>query len=84
MPVLQRSSTYKAEAVVLSRRDLGDADRIVTCFTREFGRRRLVARGCRRPTSQLAPHIELFGRLRLVGVVGANLDVLTQAQCLEA
>lgn len=83
MVVLQRSNTYKAEGVVLSRRDLGDADRIVTCFTREFGRRRLVARGSRRPTSQLAPHIELFSRVRLVGVVGANLDVLTQAQSLE-
>ncbi len=82
MAVLQRSSTYKAEGVVLSRRDLGDADRIVTLFTREFGRRRLVARGSRRPTSQLAPHIELFSRVRLVGVVGANLDVLTQAQSL--
>ena len=83
MAVLQRSSTYKAEGVVLSRRDLGDADRIVTLFTREFGRRRLVARGSRRPTSQLAPHIELFTRVRLMGVVGANLDVLTQAQSLE-
>lgn len=83
MVVLQRSSTYKAEGVVLSRRDLGDADRIVTLFTRDFGRRRLVARGARRPTSQLAPHIELFSRVRLVGVVGANLDVLTQAQSLE-
>ena len=83
MAVLQRSSTYKAEGVVLSRRDLGDADRIVTLFTREFGRRRLVARGSRRPTSQLAPHIELFTRVRLMGVVGANLDVLKQAQSLE-
>lgn len=83
MAVLQRSSTYKAEGVVLSRSDLGDADRIVTIFTREFGRRRLVARGSRRPTSQLASHIELFSRVRLVGVVGANLDVLTQAQSLE-
>ncbi|MYA60416.1 MAG: DNA repair protein RecO, partial [Chloroflexi bacterium] len=84
MAVLQRSSTYKAEGVVLSRRDLGDADRIVTLFTREFGRRRLVARGSRRPTSQHAPHIELFSRVRLVGGVGATLDVLTQAQNLEA
>ena len=83
MAVLQRSSTYKADGVVLSRRDLGDADRIVTLFTREFGRRRLVARGSRRPTSQLAPHIELFTRVRLVGVVGANLDALTQVQTLE-
>ncbi len=80
---MQRSRTYKAEGVVLSRRDLGDADRIVTLFTREFGPRRLAARGARRPTSKVAPHVELFTRVSLVGAAGASLDVLTQAQTIE-
>lgn len=84
MTSVHRSTTYKAEGVILSRRDLGDADRVVTVFTREFGRRRLVARGSRRPASQFAPHIELFTRTSLVGVAGSNLDVLTQAKTIEA
>lgn len=78
-----RSKIYKAEGLVLSRKDLGETDRIVTLYTREFGRRRLVARSARRPNSQFAPHIELFTRVRLVGVAGKNLDVLTQAQTIE-
>ena len=81
---MQRSSTYKAEGIVLSRSDLGDADRIVTLYTREFGRRRLVVRGSRRPTSHLAPHLELLNRVRLFGVVGTNLDILSQAEALES
>ena len=78
-----RSKIYKAEGLVLSRKDLGDSDRIVTLYTREFGRRRLVARSARRPNSQFASHIELFTRVRLVGFTGKNLDVLTQAQTIE-
>ena len=81
---MQRSSTYKAEGIVLSRRDLGDADRIVTLYTREFGRRRLVARGSRRPTSHLGPQLELFNRVRVLGAVGTNLDILSQAEALES
>lgn len=84
MPEMGRSQTYRAEGIVLGRRDLGDADRIVTLFTREFGRRRLVARGSRRPASHLAPSIELFNRVRILGVVGSSLDILSQVEELES
>jgi DNA repair protein RecO (recombination protein O) len=83
MARINRSTIYKAEGIVLSRRDLGDMDRIVTLYTREFGRRRLVARSVKRPNSQFAPHIELFTRVRVVAVAGMNLDVLTQAQTIK-
>lgn len=81
---MKRSSAYKAEGVILNRRDLGDADRIVTLYTREFGRRRLVARGARRPASHLAPHLELFTRVRILAAVGTNLDILSQVEVLES
>ena len=84
MPEMGRSQTYRAEGIVLGRRDLGDADRIVTLFTREFGRRRLVARGSRRPASHLAPSIELFNRVRILGVVGSSLDILSQVEELDS
>ena len=83
MPVLKRSSTYKAKGIVLSRRELGDTDRIVTLYTREFGLRRLVARGSRKPSSPLAPHIELFNHVRVFAAVGTNLDILSQVEALE-
>lgn len=81
---MQRSSTYKAEGVVLSRRELGDADRIITLYTREFGKRRLVARGARKPSSRLGPHLELFSQVRVLGAVGTNLDILSQVETLHA
>ena len=35
------------------------------------------------PASRLAPHLELFNRIRLLGAVGTNLDVLSQVETLE-
>lgn len=84
MPEMGRSQTYRAEGIVLGRRDLGEADRLVTLFTREFGRRKLVARGSRRPASHLASSIELFNRIRILGVVGSSLHILSQAEELES
>jgi len=48
----------KSVGVVVRRRDLGEADRVVTVFTRRFGKIRAVAKGCRRPGSRLAGHLE--------------------------
>jgi len=82
MSSLKRANTYRARAFVLRRHDLGEADRIVTLYTREHGKRRAVAKGVRKPQSRLAGHIELFSLVDTYLVVGANLDVLTQATAL--
>lgn len=80
---LRKSTTFRAEALILRRHDLGEADRTVTMYTCEHGKRRAVAKSVRRPQSRLAGHIELFTRAEVFVVVGSNLDVLTQARALE-
>lgn len=70
---------YRAHGFVLRRHDLGEADRILTLYTREHGKRRTVAKAVRRPQSRLAGHIELFSLVDMYMAVGASLDVLTQA-----
>ncbi len=49
-----------SRAIVLSRTDYGEADRILTMLTPEQGKLRLMARGVRRQKSKLAGGIELF------------------------
>lgn len=46
--------------IVLSRTDYGEADRILTLLTPDYGKLRLMARGVRRIKSKLAGGIELF------------------------
>lgn len=48
------------QGIVLSRTDFGEADRIVTILTRDYGKLRLMARGVRKVKSKLAGGIELF------------------------
>lgn len=48
------------EAIILSRTDYGEADRILTLLTPDHGKLRLMAKGVRRVKSKLAGGIELF------------------------
>jgi DNA repair protein RecO (recombination protein O) len=48
------------QAIILSRTDYGEADRIITMLTPEQGKLRLLAKGVRRVKSKLAGGIELF------------------------
>ncbi|HSH18176.1 MAG TPA: DNA repair protein RecO, partial [Candidatus Saccharimonadales bacterium] len=47
-------------AIILSRTDFGEADRILTLLTPDQGKLRLMAKGVRRVKSKLAGGIELF------------------------
>lgn len=51
---------FVTDAIILSRTDYGEADRIITVVTPEFGKLSLLARGVRRIKSKLAGGIELF------------------------
>ncbi len=76
--------TYRAEAIVLKGLDLGEADRVVTLYTRHFGKVRAIAKGARRPTSRLAGHVEPLAHATFLIAKGRELDVITQAETRAA
>src|SRR5215467_6436426 len=47
-------------SIILARTDFGEADRILTLLTPDYGKLRLMAKGVRRVKSKLAGGIELF------------------------
>lgn len=71
------------EAIVLSHRRLGDADRIVTMLTPGHGKVDAVAKGVLRPRSKLAGHLEPLTRVDVLLAHGRSLDIVTQAQMLD-
>jgi DNA repair protein RecO (recombination protein O) len=79
-----RSRLYRTPAVILKRMDLGEADRIVTLFSRDEGKIRAVAKGVRRTTSRSAGHLEPFTLSDILFAVGRELDVISQADTLES
>lgn len=83
MSTPSRERLYRTEAIILGRTDFGEADRILTVFTPNRGKLRLVAKGVRRPTSKLGPHLEYFTRSMLMLAKGRELDVVTGAETLD-
>lgn len=74
---------YKYQAVVLSKIDIAETDRIYTAFTKEAGKIRMVAKGVRKPNAKLAgslepiTHSEIFlararGNGKITGAIGAD------------
>jgi len=74
---------YRTEAIVLCRRDFGEADRILTLYTPERGKLAAIAKGVRRVTSRQSGHVELFTYANLLLAEGRNLHVVTQAETIR-
>ena len=77
MPVPRR---YVTDAIVLSRFDLGEADRVLTLITPEFGKLKAIAKGIRRPTSRLGGSLEPFAELTIALARGRTFDVVTEVR----
>jgi DNA repair protein RecO (recombination protein O) len=75
MPIPRR---YTTEAIVLSRFDLGEADRVLTLITPGIGKLKAIAKGIRRPTSRLGGSLEPFAELTVALARGRTFDVVTQ------
>ena len=75
---------YKTEAIVLRQRKLGEAGKIVTLYTPNYGKLDAVAKGVRRPKSRLGGHLEVLTHTAVMLAKGRNLDTVTQAQTVES
>jgi DNA repair protein RecO (recombination protein O) len=75
---------YKTQAIVLSRFELGEADRVLTLLTPHDGKIKAIAKGVRRPKSRIGGSVEPFAELQLVLIRARTFDVITQASVAEA
>ena len=75
---------YRDEGVVLTTTKLGEADRIITLFTRDHGKVRAVAKGVRRTKSRFGGRVEPFMRVDLLLGEGRTFDTISQAESIAA
>ncbi|NEO73699.1 DNA repair protein RecO [Moorena sp. SIO3H5] len=78
------SQTYKATGINLKSIPLGEADRLLTILTREFGLIRVVAPGARKQKSKLGGRSGLFVVNQLLLAKGRSLDKIIQAESTES
>jgi DNA repair protein RecO (recombination protein O) len=75
---------YRTDAIILRRADFGEADRLLTAFSPEYGKLRLLAKGVRKTTSRKAGHVELFMLTNMLIARGRTWDIVSQAEIVEA
>jgi len=75
---------YVTDAIVLSRFDYGEADRIMTLFTPAHGKFKVIAKGVRRTTSRLGGALEPLAELTVALARGRTFDVVTQVEVAHA
>ncbi len=74
---------FRTQAIVLSRRDFGESDRLLRLFTPDYGKISAIAKGARKPQSKVSGHVELFARVDVMIHKGRNLDILVQAELID-
>jgi len=78
MPRKLRS--FRVNAIVLKHQDYGEADRILTIYTRERGKLRVIAKGVRKVHSRKGGHLEPFTHVSLQLAEGRNWPLVSQAE----
>ena len=75
--------TYQAQAIVIKQTKIGEADKVVTLYTLEFGKLKAVAKGACRPGSKLGGNVEPPNYCLVMLAKGRNLDIITQSQTID-
>lgn len=76
--------TYKTEGIILKRANFGEADRILTIYTKHYGKIRALAKGVRKVTSRKGGNVEAFNHVSLFLAQGKNLDIVSEAQVINS
>jgi len=78
MPTSER--TFRTSALILKRRDFGEADRLLTILSPTHGKCDAIAKGARKPVSTKTGHVELFTCADMLITRGREIDIATQAE----
>ncbi|MBR1397512.1 MAG: DNA repair protein RecO [Selenomonadaceae bacterium] len=73
---------FKTEAVVLLTNDFGDANRVVTFFTKNYGKIEANAYGCRRAKNKISGAMQVFNHISLEFIKG-NIYTVHEADVIS-
>lgn len=77
--------SYTVEGIVLKRKDIGEADRLITLYTRTHGKVTVVAKGCRKQNSKRVGSLEQFNHLRAQVIPGkGEIDTLAEVSVINS
>lgn len=75
--------SYKSEGIILARKNYGEADRIISVYSKDFGRLTLLAKGIRRPRSRKRGHLEIFNLINFQAESSHGFDIITEVEVAD-
>lgn len=78
------SKLYSDEGIVLARRNFGEADRILSIYSKNHGRISAIAKGIRRLTSRKRGHLEVFSYVNFQIADGHGIGILTEVETVNS
>ena len=80
----RHARAFRSRALILKRRNFGEADRLLTLFTPQHGKLTALARGARKASSRKSGHVELLMHSDLLLGRGRGFLNVQQAELIEA
>ncbi len=78
------SRTYSTEGFILSRKNYGEADRLLTILSKHYGKIFLLAKGIRKPKSRKRGHVEIFSRVRFSYTKNEHFILMNEAELIDS
>lgn len=73
----------KTEGIIIKRSNVGEADKLLTIFTRDNGKMHVKAPGIRKISSRRSPHLELLNRTTLTLYNSGRMPLVSEADMLS-
>jgi DNA repair protein RecO (recombination protein O) len=77
------SSVYRVTAFIVRRSNVGEADKILTIFSTNIGKLRVIAKGIRKISSRRGPHVDLFNEVSMMLHRGKSMDIVTEVTTIK-
>jgi len=75
---------YRTQGFILKKEDLGEADRVFTIFTKDFGKLEILGKAIRKIQSKLRGGMELFYLSEVAFIQGKRYKTLTDAILIDS
>ncbi|QQG47119.1 MAG: DNA repair protein RecO [Candidatus Woesebacteria bacterium] len=78
-----RFKTFKSEGIIISRKNFSEADRLITLFTKDFGKITLLAKGVRKPKSRKRGSLEIFTLVSFQASETNSINLITEVTAIN-
>lgn len=71
-------------AFILKRKNVGEADKVLTLFSKTNGKQRVIAKGIRKITSRRGPHLDIFNEVKITIHKGKTWDTVSEVESISS